>query len=44
MTQEILVNDAEGIRIDLYLSRCCEDFSRSYLQKLLKEKMTNLRL
>ncbi len=37
MTQEILVNDAEGIRIDLYLSRCCEDFSRSYLQKLLKD-------
>ncbi|WP_367565681.1 RluA family pseudouridine synthase [Lacrimispora sp.] len=27
-----------GIRIDKYLSMCCEELSRSYLQKLLKEQ------
>ena len=28
--------EESGIRIDKYLSECCEDFSRSFLQKLLK--------
>lgn len=37
MRQEYLVPEEEsGIRIDKYLSECCEDFSRSFLQKLLK--------
>lgn len=30
--------EAGGIRIDKYLSEQCPDFSRSYLQKLLKEE------
>lgn len=37
MTQHILVEDGDGIRIDRYLSECCADLSRSYLQKLLKD-------
>ena len=33
----ILVEDTDGIRIDRYLSEYYTDFSRSYLQKLLKD-------
>ena len=39
MKQEFVVAGEEaGIRIDLYLSQRCQDISRSYLQKLLKEQ------
>lgn len=37
MIQEIIVEDGAGIRIDRYLSDQCEELSRSYLQKLLKD-------
>ncbi len=37
MIQEIIVGEESGIRIDRYLSERCEDLSRSYLQKILKE-------
>lgn len=35
--REIVVEDGNELRIDRYLSECCEDMSRSYLQKLVKE-------
>jgi 23S rRNA pseudouridine1911/1915/1917 synthase len=35
--RHILVEDTDGIRIDRYLSEYYTDFSRSYLQKLLKD-------
>lgn len=35
--REIVVEDGNGLRIDRYLSECCADMSRSYLQKLVKE-------
>lgn len=31
-----------GIRIDRYLADVCLDFSRSYLQKLLKDQMVSV--
>ncbi len=37
MIRHILVEDTDGIRIDRYLSEYYTDFSRSYLQKLLKD-------
>lgn len=37
MIQEIIVGEEAGIRIDRYLSDQCEELSRSYLQKLLKD-------
>lgn len=37
MIRELKVDEKVGIRIDRYLSDRCEDLSRSYLQKLLKE-------
>lgn len=37
MIQEIIAGEGAGIRIDRYLSDQCEDLSRSYLQKLLKD-------
>lgn len=37
MIREFVADSGEEIRIDRYLSDCCEDLSRSYLQKLLKE-------
>lgn len=37
VTREILVGEDGGVRIDRYLSGSCEDLSRSYLQKLLKD-------
>lgn len=37
MVRNLTVGEKDGIRIDRYLSGCCEDLSRSYLQKLLKE-------
>lgn len=37
MIRELKVDEKAGIRIDRYLSDRCEDLSRSYLQKLLKE-------
>lgn len=36
MIRRIRVEDGNGIRIDRYLSDCCPELSRSYLQKLLK--------
>lgn len=36
MTRSIVVSERDGVRIDRYLSEHCEDLSRSYLQKLLK--------
>lgn len=39
MSQEFVVAPEEaGVRIDRYLSDQCQDISRSYLQKLLKEQ------
>ena len=39
MSQEFVVAPEEaGVRIDRYLSGQCQDISRSYLQKLLKEQ------
>ncbi|PJJ28118.1 RluA family pseudouridine synthase [Lacrimispora celerecrescens] len=39
MSQEFIVAPEEaGVRIDRYLSDQCQDISRSYLQKLLKEQ------
>ncbi|WP_312443482.1 RluA family pseudouridine synthase [Lacrimispora sp.] len=39
MSQEFVVAPGEaGVRIDRYLSDQCQDISRSYLQKLLKEQ------
>lgn len=35
--REIVVEDGNELRIDRYLSECCDDMSRSYLQKLVKE-------
>lgn len=35
--REIAVEDGNELRIDRYLSECCDDISRSYLQKLVKE-------
>ena len=37
MIRHILVEDTDGIRIDRYLSEYYTDFSRSYLQKRLKD-------
>lgn len=37
MIREIIVEEGAGIRIDRYLSDQCENLSRSYLQKLLKD-------
>lgn len=37
MIQEIFAGEGAGIRIDRYLSEQCEELSRSYLQKLLKD-------
>ncbi|MDO5406186.1 MAG: RluA family pseudouridine synthase [Eubacteriales bacterium] len=37
MIRELTVDQEDGIRIDRYLSGCCEDLSRSYLQKILKD-------
>ncbi len=37
MIRNFTVEEAAGIRIDRYLSETCEDLSRSYLQKLLKD-------
>ncbi len=37
MIREILAGEEAGIRIDRYLSDRCDDLSRSYLQKLLKD-------
>ncbi len=37
MIRKLTVGVCDGIRIDRYLSGCCEEFSRSYLQKLLKD-------
>lgn len=37
MIRELTVGQEDGIRIDRYLSGCCEDLSRSYLQKILKD-------
>ena len=37
MIRHIIVENCSGIRIDRYLSDCCSEFSRSYLQKLLKD-------
>ena len=31
-----------GVRIDRYLADVCPDFSRSYLQKLLKDQMVSV--
>lgn len=36
MTCTMVVEEEDGIRIDRYLSERCQDLSRSYLQKLLK--------
>lgn len=36
MVQNIIVDENDNVRIDRYLSDHCEGFSRSYLQKLLK--------
>lgn len=39
MKQQLIVaEEMAGIRIDLYLSKVCQDISRSYLQKLLKSE------
>lgn len=37
MIKEIVVEDGNELRIDRFLSKYCDDMSRSYLQKLLKE-------
>lgn len=37
MVRAIIVKGEDKLRIDRYLSGCCEDLSRSYLQKILKE-------
>lgn len=37
MIQEMIVGENAGIRVDRYLTERCEDLSRSYLQKLLKD-------
>lgn len=37
MIRKLTAGENAGVRIDRYLSGCCEDLSRSYLQKLLKE-------
>ena len=34
--------ERSGVRIDRYLADVCPDFSRSYLQKLLKEQMVSV--
>lgn len=39
MIRSFLVEDQSGIRIDRYLSDCCPDLSRSYLQKLVREQL-----
>ncbi|MGL5436138.1 MAG: RluA family pseudouridine synthase [Lachnospiraceae bacterium] len=38
MIRTFQVESEASIRIDRYLSDCCPDLSRSYLQKLMKEK------
>lgn len=38
MIREFVVDVGINMRIDRYLSECCEDCSRSYLQKLIKEE------
>lgn len=37
MIQEMIAGEGAGIRIDRYLSERCEELSRSYLQKILKD-------
>lgn len=37
MIREIIAEDGTPLRVDRYLSECCDDLSRSYLQKLLKK-------
>ena len=34
--------ERSGVRVDRYLADVCPDFSRSYLQKLLKEQMVSV--
>ena len=39
--REFIVTEEEGDRLDVYLSEQLGDMSRSYIQKLIKEKKSN---
>ena len=40
--QFLVIDEEEGSRLDVYLSEQLGDMSRSYIQKLIKEKKVKL--